>query len=215
MEASREIIERARRVGRREGTARTIAQSFSLLIGVGLIAVGVLGFVFGGSGFEAGGDVQGDDFIIFEVNGWHNVVHIATGAFLVVMSARAATAAIGALVFGLVYAAVAAWGFADGDNIVDLVATDTAGNWLHVGLAALGVLVGLLAGALGVSARREHRRLKSEVAGTGAAAEPAAAAAGRPRRRRFLRRRPDQSTTGREAAEREPAPPTTETGRRE
>jgi uncharacterized protein DUF4383 len=214
MEASREIIERARRVGRREGAARTIAQSFSLLIGVGLIAVGVLGFLFGGSGFEAGGDVQGDDFIVFEVNGWHNLVHIATGAFLVVMSARATTAAIGAVIFGLVYAAVAVWGFADGDAIVDLVATDAADNWLHVGLAALGVLVGLLAGALGVSARREHRRLEREVGGTEAAAGPGAAAAGRPRRRRLLRRRPDQRTTGNEAAEREPAP-TTETGRRE
>jgi hypothetical protein len=101
------------------------------------------------------------------------------------------------------------WGFADGNDVIDLVATDAADNWLHVGLAALGVLVGLLAGALGVSARREHRRLEREVAGT-----EAAAAAGRPRRRRLLRRRPDQRTTGNEAAERDPAP-TTETGRRE
>jgi hypothetical protein len=78
------LIERALRVGRREGAARTIAQSFCLLIGAGLIAAGVLGFVFGGTSFDAGGDVQGDEFTIFEVNGWHNVVHIATGAFLVV-----------------------------------------------------------------------------------------------------------------------------------
>jgi len=69
MEASRDIIERARRVGRREGTARTIAQSFCLLIGAGLIAGGVLGFVFGGTGFDTGADVQGDDFLLFEVNG--------------------------------------------------------------------------------------------------------------------------------------------------
>jgi hypothetical protein len=101
MEASRELIERARRVGRREGAARTIAQSFCLLIGAGLITVGVLGFVFGGSGFDVGGDVQGDDLIIFEVNGWHNVVHIATGAFLVVISVRPAAAAIGALSLAL------------------------------------------------------------------------------------------------------------------
>jgi hypothetical protein len=210
MEASREIIERARRVGRKEGAARTIAQSFCVLIGAGLIAVGVLGFVFGGSGFDAGGDVQGDDFIIFEVNGWHNVVHIATGAFLVAMSVRAASAAIGALIFGLVYGAVAVWGFADGDDVADLIATDAADNWLHVGLAGLGLLVGLLAGALGVSARREHRRLESEVAEAGAAAAPAA----RLGRRRFMRRRPDQRTTKGDAAEREPAG-TTETGRRE
>jgi hypothetical protein len=130
------------------------------------------------------------------------------------MSVRAAAAAIGALIFGLVYAAVAVWGFADGNDVIDLVATDAADNWLHVGLAALGALVGLLAGALGVSARREHRRLESEVAEVGAAGRPAAAAAGRPKGRRFLRRRPDQRTTETEAAEREPAG-TGETGRRE
>jgi hypothetical protein len=66
MEASRELIERARRVGRREGAARTIAQSFSLLIGAGLIAVGVLGFVFGGSGFDAGGNpATNSAFVVF------------------------------------------------------------------------------------------------------------------------------------------------------
>jgi hypothetical protein len=205
MEASRDIIERARRVGRREGTARTIAQSFCLLIGAGLIAGGVLGFVFGGTGFDAGADVQGDDFLVFEVNGWHNVVHIATGAFLMVVSVRAAAAAIGALVFGIVYAAVAVWGFVDGDDVVDLLATDTADNWLHVGLGAAGVLVGLVAGALGLSARREHRRLERAVTEAGAAA----ATAERPRRRRFLRRGPEDRV-----ARREP-PRTTETGLRE
>jgi hypothetical protein len=202
MEASRDIIEWARRIGRKEGAARTIAQSFCLLIGAGLIAGGILGFVFGGTGFDTGADVQGDDFLIFEVNGWHNVLHIATGAFLVVMSFRAAAAATGALIFGVVYAAVAVWGFVDEDDVIGLLATDTADNWLHVGLGTAGVLVGFVAGSLGLSARREQRRLERTV--TEAAAP--AATAGRPRRRRFLRRRP--------GAEREPsrAP---KTGRRE
>jgi uncharacterized protein DUF4383 len=210
MEASRDLIERARHVGRREGAARTLAQLFCLLIGAALLAGGVLGLVFGGTGFDAGSDVQGDDFIIFEVNGWHNVVHIATGAFLVVMSTRAAAAATAALIFGIVYAAVAVWGFVDGDDVVNLVATDTADNWLHVGLAATGLLVGLLSGALGISARREHRRLEREVAAAGGAA---VARAGRPRGRRFLRRGPERAAEH-EGAGREPAR-TTETGRRE
>jgi Domain of unknown function (DUF4383) len=209
MEASWDIIERARRVGRREGAARTIAQSFCLLIGAGLIAVGVLGFVFGGTAFDAGGDVQGDDLVIFEVNGWHNVVHIATGAFLVLMSMRAAAAATGAVIFGVVYAAVAVWGFADGDDVANLAATDRADNWLHVGLAAAGVVVGLLAGAVGMSARREHRKLQREITDGGATAPTAP-----PRRRRFLRRKPQERAAERPAAEPEP-PRTTETGRRE
>jgi hypothetical protein len=211
MEISSDIIERARHVGRREGAAQTIAQSFCLLIGAGLVAGGVLGLVFGGTGFDAGSDVQGDDFIIFEVNGWHNVVHIASGALLVVMSMRAVAAATAALIFGLVYAAIAAWGFADGNDVVDLVATDAADNWLHVGLAAGGLLVGLLAGALGISARREHRRLEREV---GAAGGASVATAGRPKRRRFLRRRRGERAAAHQAAAREPTR-TTETGRSE
>jgi hypothetical protein len=210
MEASRDIIERARRVGRREGAARTIAQSFCLLIGAGLIAVGVLGFVFGGTGFDAGGDVEGDDLVIFEVNGWHNVVHIATGAFLVLMSMRAAAATTGAVIFGVVYAAVAVWGFADGDDIANLAATDRADNWLHVGLAPAGVVVGLLASAVDVSALREHRKLQREITDSGAAA----ATTPHPRRRRFLRRKPQERAA--EPAAGEPGPRrTSETGRRE
>jgi hypothetical protein len=116
---------------------------------------------------------------------------------------------VGALIFGAVYAGVAAWGFADGDDVVNQVATDTDDNWLHVGLATAGVVTGLLTGALGMSARREHRRLEREVTEAGVAGRPTAAPAGRPSRRRFLRRTPKE-----QAAEREP-PQTTETGRRE
>jgi len=104
-----------------------------------------------------------------------------------------------------VYAAVALSGFVDGDDVFDLLATDTADNWLHAGLGAAGGLVGLVAGALGLSARREHRRLERAVTEAGAAA----ATAERPRRGRFLRRGPEDGV-----AQREP-PRTTETGRRE
>jgi hypothetical protein len=97
------------------------------------------------------------------------------------------------------------WGFLDGNAVVDLLATDTADNWLHVGLGAAGMLVGSVAGALGMSARREHRRLETAVT----EAAGAAATAERPRRRRFPRRRPEDRV-----AEREP-PRTAETGRRE
>jgi Domain of unknown function (DUF4383) len=204
MEASRDLIERALRVGRQEGTARTIAQSFCLLFGAGLIAGGVLGFVFGGASFDTGGDVQGDDLAIFEVNGWHNVVHIVSGACLVVASMRAASAALGALIFGAVYAGIAVWGFTAGDSVAGLVATDTDANWLHVGFAAAGGLVGLLTGALGMSARREHRRLITDAGAAARAPTPARRAGGR----RFLRRAPKK-----EAADREPSQATKTGGR--
>jgi hypothetical protein len=91
------------------------------------------------------------------------------------MSPKPASAALGALIFGVAYAAVAAWGLIDLDSLEELIAMNDADNWLHVGLAAAGIVVGLAAGALGMSARREHRRLEGS-------------ADHRPRRRRFLRR---------------------------
>lgn len=111
-------------------------------------------------------------------------MHIATGVFLVLMSMRAASAAIGALIFGAVYAAVAVWGFVDGDDVVALVATDTDDNWLHVGLAVAGA-----------PATRP-------ISAGGAVA----ATAGRPRQRRFLRRRKEQAAEA-DAAEREAGSP--------
>jgi hypothetical protein len=149
----------AHRAGVREGVARTLAQTFCLTLGLVLIAVGILGFFFGGDGFDTGADVAGEEFLGLEVNGWHNVVHIATGAFLVLMAGTPASAAIGALVFGLAYAVVCVLGFIDGDDVLDFLAINDADNWLHLALAILAVGIGLSSGALGMSARRERRRL--------------------------------------------------------
>lgn len=140
----------------KEKAAKTIAQSFCLVVGASLVAVGILGFIFGGTDFNAGGDIDGEDFIIFEVNGWHNLVHIGTGAFLLLVAPTAATAATGAIVFGLAYAGVTGWGFIDGDDVASIVAVDTADNILHVGLAVLALIAGFTSGGLALSARKER-----------------------------------------------------------
>ena len=57
---------------------RTPAQLYALLVGVVVLVVGVLGFIADAT-FGAGSDVDGSDFIIFEVNGWHNIVYILSG----------------------------------------------------------------------------------------------------------------------------------------
>ncbi|MDP8942642.1 MAG: DUF4383 domain-containing protein [Actinomycetota bacterium] len=142
----------------REGAGRTLAQTMSLLIGATLIAVGVLGFIFGGSDFAAGSDVQGDEFIVFEVNGWHNVVHLATGGLLVLMAGTAASAVTGLMAFGLAYVAVTVWGFVDGNDVVSLIPVNTADNWLHLALAVGALAVVLFAGGLLASARRREPR---------------------------------------------------------
>lgn len=145
----------ARRQGAKEGAGRTLAQGFCLVTGLVLIAVGVLGFFFGGSDFTIGPGVSGENFIVFEVNGWHNVVHIATGAFLLLMAASARTAITGALVFGVVYVAVTVLGFIDGDDLLTLAPVNTADNFLHLALAVAALLIGATAGGLVGSARRE------------------------------------------------------------
>ena len=70
--------------------ARTPAQLYALLFGITLLAVGILGFI-ADSSFDTGSNVQGSDFIIFEVNGWHNLVHIASGAAGIALAPRRQT----------------------------------------------------------------------------------------------------------------------------
>ncbi len=144
----------ARREGAKEGAGRTLAQGFCLLTGLVLIAVGVLGFFFGGRAFTTGPGVSGANFIIFEVNGWHNVIHIATGAFLLLMAASASTAIAGALIFGVLYVAVTVLGFIDGDDLLTVAPVNTADNFLHLVLAVVAIVIGVAAGGLMGSARR-------------------------------------------------------------
>ena len=126
---------------------RSTAQWFCLVFGLTLIVVGLLGFIVEPTfDTNAGGDpgqVDGEKLLLFEVNGWHNIVHILTGALLLAGSPKHATARTAALVFGVAYAAVTLWGLIDGQDILGLVPVNPADNILHLVLAALAIAVGL------------------------------------------------------------------------
>jgi len=127
---------------------RSTAQWYCLIVGATLLLVGVLGFL-AESKFDTsiGGDsgsLDGEDFLIFEVNGWHNVVHIASGGFLLLMSSRHARARTGALAFGAIYGLVAVIGLIDGHDVLGIIPIDPADNVLHVVLAGSALAVGLL-----------------------------------------------------------------------
>jgi hypothetical protein len=122
----------------RPANGRTLAQAYCLLAGLALVLVGALGFL-SDDHFGSATDGRGE-FLGFDVNGWHNVFHIASGLFLLATKGEPARARAGALAFGLVYAGVAVWGFITGDGVLGVVAIDRADNWLHVGLAALAIL---------------------------------------------------------------------------
>ena len=127
---------------------RSTAQWYCLIVGATLLLVGVLGFL-AESKFDtsSGGDqgaLDGEDFLIFEVNGWHNVVHILSGVFLLLMSSRHARARMGALAFGAIYGLVAVIGLIDGHDVLGIIPIDPADNVLHVLLAGSALAVGLL-----------------------------------------------------------------------
>jgi hypothetical protein len=125
----------------RPATGRTLAQAYCLLAGLVLVLIGALGFIANGD-FGSATDGRGE-FLGFDVNGWHNVVHIVSGLFLLAVRGEAPRARAGALAFGVLYAIVAVWGFITGDGVLGIVAIDQADNWLHVALAALALAAAL------------------------------------------------------------------------
>lgn len=124
-----------------------------MLVGGALAIGGVIGFFYD-SGFDAGSSVcaSGCDEVLglLAVNGWHNLVHIATGAAgLLVLSHSYNAQRAYALILGVVYVIVAALGFVDfgsgdvNDTILELIPVNSGDNFLHLILGVLGVGAGL------------------------------------------------------------------------
>ncbi len=118
---------------------RTPAQWFNYVTGAVLVLVGLAGFAVSSS-FSTGDGVAGGSLLGFEVNGWHNLVHLATGAFLLATAGKRRTAKTAAIVFGAAYALVTVIGLIDGNDVLRLVPINSADNMLHVVLT-IGALV--------------------------------------------------------------------------
>ncbi|MDQ3945443.1 MAG: DUF4383 domain-containing protein [Actinomycetota bacterium] len=131
------------------------ARLYALVVGGVLVVAGVIGFFYN-TDFSTGSDVPRDAvFGILDVNGWHNVVHLATGVLGLVAAASLVTSRVYALGLGVVYLAVAAWGFAvgDGEVIASLIPINTPDSFLHFALGVAGVAAGLASGAGAPAAR--------------------------------------------------------------
>jgi hypothetical protein len=115
------------------------ARLYALLVGVVLVAAGIIGFFYESS-FTTDDSLRGAVFGLLDVNGWHNVVHIATGLLGIVMARTLASARTYCLLFGIVYALVCVWGFISGNDgsVLAIVPVNTADNVLHLLLAAGG-----------------------------------------------------------------------------
>jgi hypothetical protein len=123
--------------------AKTPAQWYCLIAGLVLAVAGVFGF-FADAGFQTGDDVQGGSLVGFEVNGIHNLVHLLSGALLLFASRTRSTAKAVAIAFGATYAVVAIIGIIDSEDVLGLIPINSADNVLHVFLALIGLVLGLV-----------------------------------------------------------------------
>ena len=137
-------------------TSTSPARIYALAVGVVLVAAGIIGFFYE-SAFTSDESVRRAVLGILDVNGWHNVVHIATGLLGVLAARTLAGARTYCLLFGIVYLVVCVWGFVVGNDgsILSIVPVNTADNVLHLLLAA-GGFAAYAASAPAHGARRAH-----------------------------------------------------------
>jgi hypothetical protein len=123
---------------------RSPAQLYALIFGVVLVAAGIIGFFYSAA-FGSPGKVDAV-LGILDVNAWHNIVHIATGALgLLAFAGGYAYARKYAFGLGAVYIVVAIWGFiiGDGASILGFIPVNTEDNFLHLFIGIAGIGAGL------------------------------------------------------------------------
>ena len=124
---------------------RSPAQVFALVIGATLTVAGIVGFFYNSS-FGSGDGTSRDAVLgILDVNGWHNVVHIASGATGLLVARSYGGSRAYALGLGAVYLVVALLGFlaGDGGEIFSIIPVNTEDNFLHLLIGIAGVGAGL------------------------------------------------------------------------
>jgi hypothetical protein len=130
------------------------ASVFALGVGATFLAAGIAGFSYEAT-FSADESVRDGVLGVLDVNGWHNLVHMATG--LVGLGLARSHPREFALGFGLTYLVVAVWGFVvgDGRSILSIVPvnTETTSSTCCSRLAGLRSTQRRCAGRLGLSHR--------------------------------------------------------------
>lgn len=117
------------------------ARLYATAVGATLIVLGIVGFFYSAS-FGSPGEV-GEMLGVFAVNGWANVLHILSGSLGLLVAGYAARQY--SLWLGVLYLALALWGFAlgSGESILGFLPVDTGENLLHLVLGTLGVSAAL------------------------------------------------------------------------
>jgi hypothetical protein len=123
---------------------KTLAQVYAMALGGVLVLVGIVGFLVEPS-FAVGDSAQRGTLILFDINGWHNVVHLLSGIVGLAMAGTAAKARLFSIGYGVVYVLVTILGFIVGDGglLLSIIPINTADNLLHLVIALTGIGVGL------------------------------------------------------------------------
>ena len=149
----------------RQNVARVVA----LLLGVGYLAAGVVGFAETGfTGFVAN---TNESFLgFFDLNIFHNIVHLAIGLGLVIASRMSdITITQGVLIgVGLFYALAAVLGFLNYLQIISINSSVSFDNFFHL----LSGVVALLFGMLGASQQDDPVHAGATPAGAGGGQRP-------------------------------------------
>jgi hypothetical protein len=134
----------------------SLAQRVMPIIGFFYVVIGVVGFFI--TGFSNFVQNTGDELIGFSINPFHNLVHLAIGAFLIIMSRQSTSTAEGAcLGVGLFYVTAFVIGVVGGTNLT-IISMSGAGdleNFNHLVNGALLLGLGLVSsGATEAQAKR-------------------------------------------------------------
>jgi hypothetical protein len=121
----------------------SLAKGPVALVGIALLALGILGLIFGGNGFTANpidGTAQGTQWLGIEANGWSNLLFAGAGAILLFGSPLHWGAKSLALIVGLVLGAASVISLVDGDDVFGIFAANGLTKLLW-GIAAAVLLV--------------------------------------------------------------------------
>ncbi len=138
----------------------SLAKGPAGITGLILLAFGVLALIFGSTDFDTSpidGDVFGESFLGFELNGWSAVLTIAAGALLVFGAPLHWGAKSMSLIVGLALGAASVISLYDGQDVFGIFAADgeTSLGW---GAAAAVLLVVALLPRVGKGRHADDRR---------------------------------------------------------
>ncbi len=140
---------------RRRGIS--LAKGPVALIGLALLAYGILALLFRYPGFAASpidGNVNGATFLGIEGNGWTNVLIAGSGALLLFGSPFHWGAKSTAMIVGLVLGAASVISMVDGSDVFGIFATN---NWTQLALGAAATALLLLSLLPRVGKKDRHR----------------------------------------------------------